>query len=189
MMPNAVQVGEYSMTGGVRERNWMTGIDGIVRTWSDPNGKLNVLVVNWNGSQRKLNCNWFDNTWNRQNYRFAGRRPRNFLHFSLRSGGVEFFRICPCHPPSILPTSSIRWESAAYFFVSSDFVSHKIIKSNLSVSILRVASRTYGIFSSRERNAAAETASIDSIYNSSILPPSEYRWIFGSVEWYSCHKM
>jgi len=152
----------------------MTETGGIVRTWSDPNGKLNVLVVNWNGSQRKLNCNWFDNTWNRQNYRFAGRRPRNFLHFSLRSGGVEFFRICPCHPPSILPTSSIRWESAAYFFVSSDFVSQRTMRSNFKVSTLRIAIRRYGSFSALGKNAAADTISITSTNSRSTFAPTVY---------------
>jgi len=44
--------------------------------WSDPGGKLDVLVVGWRGSRRRLDCGWFDYTWGRQGYRFAGRRPR-----------------------------------------------------------------------------------------------------------------
>ncbi len=44
--------------------------------WRDPNRKLHVLVVYWNGSQRRLRCYWFDHTSGRRLYRFAGRRPR-----------------------------------------------------------------------------------------------------------------
>ena len=61
--------------GQWRPRNRMTGTGGIVRKWRDPNG-LSVLVFKWNGSKRNLNYNLFDNTWNRQNYRFAARRLR-----------------------------------------------------------------------------------------------------------------
>ncbi len=60
--------------------------------WQDPNGNLNVLVLNWNDHKRKLNYNWFDNRWNR-NYRFAGRRPRNSLHFSPALAGEFCFSI------------------------------------------------------------------------------------------------
>src|SRR3989344_3498231 len=170
---------EYDTARRVLNGRWcpenrMTETGGIVRTWSDPNGKLNVLVVNWNGSQRKLNCNWFDNTWNRQNYRFAGRRPRNSLHFSPRSGGVEFFSSCPCHPPSILPISSTGSDSAAYFLLSSDLLSQRMRSRSFIVSNLRIAIRRYGNFSVFGKKAAADTISITSTNNVSTFAPTVY---------------
>ena len=131
---------------------------------SDIDGASHNTAFNrWDG-ERNVNVNHNDNDWN-DNWLFAGRR--NSLHFPAlseceKSAGFCFFN-CPLHPPSIFPTSAILSESTAYFLVSSDFVSHKIMSNNFSVSTLRVASRTYGIFSSRARNAAADTASIDSM--------------------------
>ncbi len=44
--------------------------------WRGPNGSLCVLVFDWDGSGRSLVFSRFDDTWLRQGYRFAGRRPR-----------------------------------------------------------------------------------------------------------------
>lgn len=116
------------------------------------------------------------------------RGGRNSFHFSPRFGGAEFLASCPFQPPSILPASSNTSESAIYFFVSSDCDSHKIMQRNFNVSTFCVASRTCGNFSSRERNAAADTASIISINRESILAPSEYRCSFGNSAWYVCQS-
>jgi len=70
-MPNTIQPREYSRGGET---------DGIARNWLDPDRNLNVLVVNRDEANRKLNLNWFDNQWNR-NYWFVGARPRNSFHF------------------------------------------------------------------------------------------------------------
>ena len=135
----------------------------------------------WN-DERNVNCNRNDNNWN-DNWLLSGvLAPRNSLHFSPRSCGAEFCLVsCPFHPPSILPTSSSGSESAAYFFVSSDFVSQSTRSNTFSVSSLRMASRTHGCFSSLERNVAETIASIASMNRVSILPPSVWRCAFGSV--------
>jgi len=111
---------------------------------------------------------WLNNDWTNadDHWKLDNRivfRLRYSLRFSSACAEEFCFFSCPCHPPSILPISSIFSESAAYFFVSSDFVSHRIISKSFNASIFLVARRTYGIFSSRARNAAADTASIDSI--------------------------
>jgi len=81
------------------------GTDGDARVWLDPDSNPNVLVVNRDDVNRKLNLNWFDNRWNR-NYWFVGVRPRNFLHFfSAHLGGEVCLISWFFHPPSILPTS------------------------------------------------------------------------------------
>src|SRR3989344_1508485 len=154
-----------------------SGKESIMRKWRDPNEHLNVLVFNWNGSKRNLNYNWFDNPWNRQNYRFAGRRPRNSLHFSpVRFGcsGEFCFASCPCQPPSILPISSHRNERAAYFLLSSDLLSQSTRSKSFMVSNLRIAIRRYGNFSGLGKNAAAETISITSTNNVSTFAPTVY---------------
>src|SRR3989338_8384433 len=97
-------------------------------------------AFNRSNDERNVNVTRNDNDWN-DYWWFAGRR--NSLHFSPRFGGVEFcFCNCPFHPPSILPTSSSFIERATYFLLSRDFVSHRIITSIFSASILRAASRT-----------------------------------------------
>lgn len=114
---------------------------------------------------------------------------RNSFHFSSALAG-EFclFRVCstdfvswPFQPPSILPISSIGPESAMYFLLSRDFVSQSIINIIFKVSTLRMATRTYGCFSCRERKLAMTIASILSTKRLSILWPIECRWAFGSV--------
>src|SRR3989344_4944469 len=155
--------------------------------WRDPNGNLDVLVLNRNGAKRELDYNWFDNRWNR-NYRFAARRLRNSLHFSSALAWEFCLLSCPLHPPSILPVSSTFMERTEYFLVLRDLLSHITIKSNLSVSNLRIASRTYGILSACGKNAAAAVASIISKNSLSMFSPIVYRCAFGSVKWYSCHK-
>ena len=111
-------------------------------------------------------------------------RSRNSLHFfpvSFTGTGKFCFVNCPFQPPSILPISSILTESAMYFLSSIDLVSHRTIKSILSVSIFRIARRTYGCFSRGERKLAIDTASILSTNNPSILCPREYLCILGSI--------
>ena len=142
------------------------GMDGAAHN-PDSDGNPNVFDVKRNDDGTLwLNNDWTnpDDRWKLDNRILF--RLRYSLHFPalsplLEGAGFCFFN-CPCQPPSILPTSSILSESTAYFLVSSDFVSHKIISNNFRVSTLRAARRTYGIFSSRPRNAAADTASIDS---------------------------
>jgi hypothetical protein len=104
----------------------------------------------WN-DERNVNVNRNDNDWN-DNWWFAGRR--NSLHFLPRPLAGSSFANCPIHPPSILPTASNSSESIAYFFVSSDLVSHKIMSNTFAVSSLRIASRTHGSFSARTMNVA-----------------------------------
>lgn len=116
------------------------------------------------------------------------RFPQLTLISHPASRGVEFLASCPFQPPSILPTSSSTSESAIYFFVSSDLVSHRIMQSSFNVSTFLVARRTYGIFSSFDKNAAAEIASMISMNKMSILAPSECRWSFGSSAWYVCQS-
>lgn len=132
----------------------------------------------WNDDERNVNVNRNDNDWN-DNWWFAG--VRDSLHFSPRASGVEFLISCPFQPPSILPTSSSGMESAAYFFVSSDFVSQSIKRKIFNVSSFRIASRTHGCFSVLGRNPALATASISATNSLSILFPSVYRWVFGMV--------
>lgn len=120
---------------------------------------------------------------------------RNSLHFSPDILSGEFccspyialaegtFWSCPIHPPSIFPISFKCSESAIYFLSSRDFVSQSTISKIFSVSIFRIANRTYGVFSSRERNAAMATDSIASIKRESILCPREYLWSLGKVWW------
>lgn len=92
---------------------------------------------------------------------------RKSLHFSPVLG--EFcFKICPLHPPSILPISIIFIDNAAYFLFSSDLVSQRIIKSIFNVSTFRIARRIYGCFSWRAKKAAIDIASIVSIKSVSI---------------------
>jgi hypothetical protein len=160
---------EYDTTRRVFDGWWHGWLS--TRGWLDPNGNRNVLYLNRNGAKRNLNMNWFDNQWNR-NYRFAARRPRNFLHFSPACAGEFCFASCPFHPPSCLPTSSSGIESAAYRLFSSDPDSQRIMRSSFAVSSLRIASRTYGCFSVRARNAAHATASIVSTNSASTRRPS-----------------
>lgn len=70
----------------------------------DPNGNPNVLVLNGNADNRKLNLNYTANRWNR-NYVFVG--VRRSLHSLLRGhfGGVCFASRFLYQPPSILPIS------------------------------------------------------------------------------------
>lgn len=76
-----------------------------------------------------------------------------------------------------------------YFLSSRDFVSQRIIKKIFNVSTFRIASRTYGAFSSRERKAAIAADSMASAKRLSTLLPREYRCVFGSVSWYVCHSL
>ena len=66
---------------------------------------------------------------------------RHSLRFSPHRGEFCFWS-CPFHPPSMRPISSVFSESAIYFLLSSDFVSHSTIRSSVSVSIFLMASRT-----------------------------------------------
>ena len=138
------------MVGTCRRNSMGSGIDGASH---------NTAFNRWN-DERNVNVNRNDSGWY-ASWLFAGRR--NSLHFSSARAGEFCFFNCPFHPPSILPISPILSESTAYFLVSSDFVSHKIMSNSFNVSFFLVARRTYGIFSSRARNVAADTAPIDSM--------------------------
>lgn len=125
------------------------------------------------------NYNWLDNNRNVANVSAV---LGNSLHFSPRVSGAEFcFVSCPFQPPSILPTSSSGRESAAYFFVSSDFVSQSTRSKTFNVSSLRMASRTHGCFSFLERKVAEAIASIASMNSASTFPPRVWRCTLGSV--------
>lgn len=95
-----------------------------------------------------------------------------FLSRQISFLAGEFcFWSCPCQPPSIFPISLSEIESAIYFFVSSDSFSQAIRQSTFSVSSFRIANRTKGRFSSRERKLAAATASIHSTKRLSMRAP------------------
>gem|GEM_PF-1603304 len=156
---------------------------------TNSDGNPNVFNVERNDDgNRWLNTNWTnpDDQWNLDNRIVF--RLRNSLHFSFatRVAGEFCFVCCaracsivrviwPFQPPSILPISSMGSEMAAYFLLSSDFVSQQIIRRIFTVSIFRIAIRTYGCFSVGPRKLAAETASIVSIKRVSILSPREWR--------------
>ena len=157
------------------------GTDGISYK-TDRDGNPNVFNLNGNDDALWLDGNnWAkpDNRWNADN-RFVF-VARNFLHFSPAFAGEFCFASCPFQPPSILPISSTFTDKAIYFLLSRDFVSHRTISSILSVSVFRIANRTHGCFSSRERKLATATASMISTKKVSIFCPRECLWIFGSV--------
>jgi len=130
-----------------------------------------VAVLYEDTDGRNLNLNWFDNDWN-DNCRFGA--VRKSLHFSPNYLGEFCFVSCPFHPPSIFPISSIFSERKAYFLVSNDFVSHKIIRNILSVSFFLIANLTQGCFSWGDKKLAIAIASIISVNNLSIFNPREY---------------
>lgn len=110
---------------------------------ADSDGDLNVFDVAHDSDGRWLNGNngHPDNFWNGDN-RWLFLRSKSFYFSSDYLSGEFCFVSCPFHPPSIFPISSIFTEMAIYFLLSNDFVSQRIIKSILSVSILRIARRT-----------------------------------------------
>jgi len=110
-IPNTIQSREYSKDGGRDDILYI-----LVR---DPDGNLNVLVLNENVGKRNLNLNWFDNRWNRH-YLFAG--VRNLLYFLSLKAGVSFDN-CFLQPPSIFPISFRCSEREIYFLLSSAFIS------------------------------------------------------------------
>lgn len=142
--------------------------------WSAPDGNRNVLYLNRNGSERNVDMRWFGGRWPRD-YRFAARRPRNFLHFSPVRAGEFCFASWPYHPPSCLPTSSSGTDSATYFLFSSVPVSQSIMSRIFAVSSFLIASRTYACFSIPARNVAEAIASITSTNSASTRRPSVYR--------------
>ena len=125
-----------------------------------------------------MNVNQNDNDWN-DNWWFAG--VRNFFHFSLATAGEFCFDNCPFQPPSILPISSIFSDRVMYFLLSKVFASHRTINSPFNVSVFRMASRTHGCFSSRDKKVAIAIASMISIKIVSIFCPREYLCSFGKI--------
>lgn len=117
---------------------------------------------NEDGSWLNNNNGDADNQWNPDNsFAFSVRNP---LHFSPDVVPGEFcFTSWPDQPPSIRPTSSSGRESAAYFFVSSDFDSQSTSRRIFTVSSLRMARRTNGSFSCFGVKLAAAMASMTSI--------------------------
>ena len=97
--------------------------------------------------------------------------------FRLYGGRVfcSAFTICPFHPPSILPISSIFEDRAIYFLVSRDSVSQSISKNSFTVSTFCIAVRIWGCFSSRTRKLAMLIASIASTSRVSTRKPIECR--------------
>lgn len=137
-------------------------------------GDPNLLYTNWNDDRSWLNANWDKpgNQWNRENgFVFLASQLSSYSPNYL---GEFCFVSCPFQPPSILPISSIFLEREIYFFVSNDFVSHKIIKNIFKVSVFLIASLTQGCFSRGDKKLAIAIASIISENNLSIFKPREY---------------
>lgn len=105
----------------------------------------------------------------------------NLLHFSPVLSGEFCFIICPFHPPSIFPISSILNEMAIYLLLSKDFVSQSINKNIFKASTFFIAKRTKGNFSIRVKKLAAAIASMISANKLSIFCPKVYLWVLGSV--------
>lgn len=151
------------------------------------------MLTDREGNPRLFNVNrnedgsWLDNNdgnpddqWNPDiSFAFVARNP---LHFSPGIVPSEFcFASWPLQPPSIRPTSSNGFESAAYFLVSNDLDSQSIINKILAVSSLRMASRMKGSFSCRGVKLAAAIASTHSIRIPSMRWASVKRCAFGAV--------
>lgn len=161
-------------------------MEGIPHTIAS-DGNAKVFRLYRGGSELWLNDNYANpqNRWNLDNRIVF--RLRNPLHFPVLSFGEagfcfspRYFRVCPYHPPSILPASSIADDSVRYFLSSIEPVSHKIISRTFAVSVLRVAKRIHGNFSSFDRNIAVTADSIASTNNLSMRLPSEYFCDFGT---------
>mgnify|MGYP001570051067 CR=1 FL=1 len=151
-----------------------SGMDGATHN-PDADGNPNVFELERNDDGKLwLNNDWTkpDNRWNLDNR--LSFRLRYFLPFSPRSGGAEFLVSCPCHPPSILPISSMGTDSEAYFLVSNDLLSQRTSSRSFIVSNLRIAIRRYGSFSCFGKNAAAETISMTSTKSMSTFAPTVY---------------
>lgn len=104
------------------------------------------------------------------------------LHFFSAYFLAEFcFKFCNwlCQPPSILPTSFSFSERRIYFLSSIDFVSQRIIRNILSVSVFLIANLIQGNFSCSCKNPDVVVASIASTKRLSIFCPKEYLWVFG----------
>ena len=132
----------------------------------------------WN-DERNVNVNRNDNDWN-DTWSFAG-VPKLSSFLAPQFRGAEFYLFsacrwtsCPCQPPSILPISSTGPESAAYFLLSNDLLSHRTSNRSFIVSNLLMVLRRYGSFSVFGKNAAAEIFSITSTNNTSTFAPTVY---------------
>ncbi len=165
-MPNTIQPLEYSRGGGRDGALYIT----------DSDGDLKVFNVEHNDNGQWLNSNNGNpaNVWNPDN-QWVFVLPRNLLHFSPILLGEFCFCNWPCHPPSILPTSSIFIDNATYFLLSRDLVSQSTMRSIFRVSSFLIARRTCGCFSSRVRKLARAIASMISTNRVSILCPREWR--------------
>ena len=104
---------------------------------------------------RYLYFNEVSQTWNSNYYnvrnKFNSNNPAavagNSLYFSpfFMRGEFSFsscFTICPFHPPSIFPTSSIFSDIARYFLLSSDLVSQRIMRSTFNKSVFLMVCTT-----------------------------------------------
>lgn len=90
----------------------------------DSNGNLHVPYLNWNGDRWVLNFNWVDNDFNDNDVLARS----NSFHSPLTIvGGVSFFKEAS-QPPAILPISTRDVEIAAYFLLSSNFISQSIAR-------------------------------------------------------------
>jgi len=138
---------------------------------------LYVRYLYWNDDRWNWNYNWLDNDFNDNNPAACSQLSLFLPHF-LR----EFcFNVCPCQPPSILPTSSNFSERVIYFLLSKHFISHRIIRNILRVSSFLIDNLMYGNFSILARKLAVTIASIVSTNNLSIFSPREYLCVFGNV--------
>lgn len=147
----------------------------------DSGGDLSLLNANRDNEGRWLSAYYDkpDDNWNSANgFAFALPQIALFLSHFLR----EFsFISLPNHPPRFLPMSFNLSDKAIYFLLSSDFVSHSIIKNTFSISSLRIAKRINGCFSLGSRKLAVTIPSITSTKILSIFSPRENLCCFGII--------
>ena len=139
----------------------------IILQDDDDNG--NVAYFNWDGKRWKLNFNWADNKFNR-NDPFLRRR---YYLLAPTSVGASFISCCFCQPPSIFPTSIRGEEIAIYLLLSIAFSSQDSCRKNFRVSSLMLALAMTAILFSLA-NPAVRISSTTSVKSRLIFSPREY---------------
>ena len=150
------------------------------------NGVIEVYINNSDGNPNVLNSNrndgksWVNANWDNPNDNWDDDGAFAFLQIisliKIKTHNYVFlFSVCPSHPPSILPISSIGKDNSSYFLVSIDLVSHNTKSKIFKVSSFLIAVLKYGILSSLFTKLALETISIISINKLSILIARVYR--------------
>ena len=128
--------------------------------WQNPNGNVNVPILNENDDKRNLNLNWndSDNQWN-DNYRFVA--VSQCLHCARL-----------IQPPSILPISTSCSDSMRNFLSEIALISQAICRKNLRRSSLPDALQRQVSFVLESELAAIRMNSMVSRNSESILEPS-----------------